>query len=84
VVSPKTHRVFTYVFKMQKQILKIYPVKLFTRLNLFYSTRSPYLTGVFLSLAIFFAVPNFGKADVNTIIVDPANVIDCGTLNQAN
>ncbi|KKP93463.1 MAG: Fibronectin type III domain protein [Candidatus Moranbacteria bacterium GW2011_GWE1_36_7] len=39
-------------------------VKLFTKLNLFYSTRSLYLTGVFLSLAIFFMLPKLTRAEV--------------------
>lgn len=31
---------------------------------------------------MFFLMPNFAKADVNTVIADPNNVTDCGTLNQ--
>ena len=36
-----------------------------------------------LFLSVFFLMPLFVSADVNTIIPDPANVTACGTLNQA-
>ncbi|NTW27477.1 MAG: hypothetical protein HGA36_04080 [Candidatus Moranbacteria bacterium] len=37
-----------------------------------------------LVAAIFLMLPDFASADVNTIIADPSNVADCGTLNQPN
>lgn len=54
-----------------------------TNLTINHKMQRQFLKILFL-LTAFLLLPNFVGADVNTVIIDPANVTACGTLNQTN